>query len=140
MPSEQVFKRKAFSYISKFFVVVAFTFSLSVDLNYGSRELFPGYNIVMFAMIILALIMGIWEATTPLVTLQGNQLSVNLTLFTGKKTIDLTKAVDVSINPRQTLMTLSDEEDTTLRIPLSLIQGAANRDNLIDIVKEKLEV
>ncbi|WP_299455993.1 hypothetical protein [uncultured Microscilla sp.] len=140
MLSEQVFKRKAFSYISKFFVVVAFTFSLSVDLSYGSRELFPGYNIVMFAMIILALIMGVWEATTPLVIIQGKQLSLNLTLFTGKQNIDLTKVIDISINSRQTFMTLSDEEDTTLRIPLSLIQGAANRDNLIDIVKEELEV
>ena len=140
MQNNQVFKRKAFHYISKFFVVAAFSFSLWVDLTYGSRELFPGYNVVMAGMIILALAMGIWEVNNPLVVVENNHLTLNLSLiFMGRKNIHLDQVKSVNLNSRKTMMTLSDNEGKDLRIPLNVIQGAANKDRLIDLVNEKVD-
>lgn len=140
MQNNQVFKRKAIHYLTKFFVVVAFTFSLSVDLNYGSRELFSGYYAIMAAMIILTLVMGIWEVNNPLVAIEGNHLTLNLNLiFMGRKSINLDQVTEVNINDRKTMMTLSDNEGSDLRIPLSMLQGTDSKEQLIELVTAKVK-
>jgi hypothetical protein len=94
----------------------------------------------MAGMIILALAMGIWEVNNPLVVVEGNHLTLNLSLiFMGRKNINLDDVKGINLNSRKTIMTLSDNEGKDLRIPLNMIQGATNKERLIDLVNEKVD-
>ena len=136
--NEQMFKRKPFTYISKFFMAVAFSFSLAVDVMTQSKEIFPMYNLLMAGLIVFALIMGFWEINNPIVKINGSTLLLQMTMLTGVKTIDLDKVEYVDINKRQTRMTLSGADNKGFIIPLNLVQNA-DKQLLIEVVQEKTE-
>lgn len=139
MGDYQVFKRNAFSYIFKFFIAGLLSLSLAIDIDYDYSVLFSGANTAILALIVLILIMGIWEAITPLVAIEGEVLRLYTTMLEASKTINLRQVIDVDINTRYTLMTLVDHEDTTIRIPLHLIKGDCNRNALVDLIEENIE-
>lgn len=139
MSDYQVFKRHASSYIFKFFIVGLLALSLAIDIDYDYSVLFSGANIAILALIALIFAMAVWEAITPLVEIEGEVLRLHTTMLEANKTINLCQVIDVDINTRYTLMTLVDHEDTTIRIPLNLIKGDANRDTLVDLIEEGIE-
>ncbi len=139
MGNYQFFKRNAFSYIFKFFIVTLLSLSLVIDIDYDYSVLFSEANVVILGFIVLVFVTAVWEAVTPLVAIEGEVLRLQLTMLEPSKTINLGQVIDIDINTRYTLMTLVDNEDTTMRIPLNLIKGDSNRDALVDMIEENIE-
>lgn len=133
--SEQTFKHKPFTYLSKLFAVAVLSFNtFFLGMGTNMQQSFPMFNLLITGMLIFVLVMGLWELNTPLIKIKNNMLSMRLSMLSGVKTADLTKVEQVDVNKRKTRMTLTIAGQDFI-IPLAMVKNA-DKTTLMKIVNE----